>query len=351
MAEWARVAGDSPLARKVAVAQARLLTNTGRFAAAEDVLKPIARAARRRGILARQALELLYRVEVRNREVRELLLESWADSSDPGHVLRRLYLLDDSAFPVDYVRNALAGGDPKDDRVWLGQANLAIWLGRLDEARRWLDRCAANRPDDPAVWSARLDLALASNEPGEVSKALEHLPVDWVAPGEMRWLRCWLAARGGDRVRERVELLELAAEEPGDTRAWDRLAELALEAGRRDEAGSFRGRKAEMSAIRERYITLNKRDDRAQHAGELARLATELGRKVEARGWTLIREGRAGREPLVPAAGESAVGSLAARMGDLLDLAGRARPGLRLPVRIPVGRSRRGSPIARAPTA
>ncbi len=137
---------------------ARVLTNTGRFAEAEDVLLAIPRGRDAEGTLVRQALELLYRVEGRNREVRELILESWADAPDPGYVLRRLYLLDDSAFPVDYVKQALSGGDPEDDRVWLGRANLAIWLGQLDEAGRWLDACVARRPEDPAVWSARLDL-------------------------------------------------------------------------------------------------------------------------------------------------------------------------------------------------
>ena len=30
---------------------------------------------------------------------------------------------------------------PDDDRVWLGQANLAIQAGRYDEAKRWLEAC------------------------------------------------------------------------------------------------------------------------------------------------------------------------------------------------------------------
>ena len=50
---------------------------------------------------------------------------------------------------------------------------------------------------------------------------------------------------------------------------------------------------------RARYKALIDRDDRAASAGELARLAALLGRKDEARGWSLIRDGVAGREPLV----------------------------------------------------
>ena len=41
---------------------------------------------------------------------------------------------------------------------------------------------------------------------------------------------------GGNDQEERRSLLALVAEEPGNTTAWARLAELARKAGRRDEA-------------------------------------------------------------------------------------------------------------------
>ena len=77
-----------------------------------------------------------------------------AGAPDPSYVLKRLYILEDAAFPVDYVKQSLKTGDPDDDRVWLGQANLAIWSGRFEEAGRWLDACEKRRPDDQPVWLA-----------------------------------------------------------------------------------------------------------------------------------------------------------------------------------------------------
>jgi hypothetical protein len=298
LAEWARIGSGSSFARRGAIARARALTNTGRLAAAESVLMGLPRGLDRESTQVRQALELLYRIEGRHREIRALILESWTDSPDPGHVLRRLYLLDDSAFPVDYVKQALQGGDQQDDRVWLGRANLAIWLGQSDEAGRWLDACFGKRPDDPAVWAARLDLAQVMHDLDAAGRALDRLPASWFTHAEILRLRTWFAARTGDDAVERRELKALTREDPGDTVAWDRLAELAAKNARRDEVEVYRKRKAEMSATRERYATLNKEERRSQHAEELARLATVFGRRIEARGWTLIQQGRASVESL-----------------------------------------------------
>ena len=70
-------------------------------------------------------------------------------------------------------------------------------------------------------------------------------------------LRAWFAAFRGDDEAERRVLLALLAEEPGNTNAWARLAELALKAGRSAEAESFRKKQAETSALRERYARLD----------------------------------------------------------------------------------------------
>jgi tetratricopeptide (TPR) repeat protein len=305
LAAWSHVSAASPWNRKSAIARARILTYVGRYADAETVLLAVPRGRDEESALARQALERLYQIQGRRREIRELLVESWADSADPGDVLRRLYLLDDPVFPVESVRRVLEGAARDDDRVWLGRANLASWSGQLEEAGRWLDACLAKRLDDPAVWSARLDWARSTNDLDEFRRALEHLPASWFSPPEILRLRCWLAGRTGDGPLERRELLALTAEEPGDTAAWERLAELALTDGRRDEVERLRRTKAEMSARRERYATVNKMETRNRHAEELAQLAEALGRKVEARGWSLIRAGRAAREELRPSPGPS----------------------------------------------
>jgi hypothetical protein len=91
----------------------------------------------------------------------------------------------------------------------------------------------------------------------------------------------------------------LTIQEPGNISAWDRLAELALRAGRKSDADILHKKKLELNRTREEYKSLIGRDDRAAHCGELARLAAELGRLIEARGWALIERGRAAQEPLV----------------------------------------------------
>ena len=318
LACWDLVAPGAPVARKATIARARVYTNTGQFSRAEAVLLSLPRGQDDDSNLVRQAIELLYRIEGRTHEVHSLVLESWADSLDPGYTLRRLYLLDDSAFPIEHARRATERGAPDDDRVWIGRANLALWSGRRDEARRWLEACLHLRPDDPAVWSAFLELSRVEHDVDGVRRALDHLPPSWFTRSERLRLRGWLAARIGDRDLERREWLALVEQEPGDASAWDRLSILALESGRRDEAEALRRTKARMSALRKRYVLINKEETRNQHAAELAQLAAQLGRKLEARGWELIAEGRAPREPLPVEVEAVAIGPTVQTAADLV---------------------------------
>ena len=88
-------------------------------------------------------------------------------------------------------------------------------------------------------------------------------------------------------------------EEPGDTAGLARLAELALSAGDAAEVDRLRARRAEMTAAKERYRLLLRGDTPGDPA-ELARLAETLGRRTEARGWALIRDGKAPGQARVP---------------------------------------------------
>ena len=168
LAAWSRVAPGSPFAGKTAMARGRVLTEhrpVRRRPRTSCCAIPRGRDAD--GTLLRQSLELLYRVEGRNREVRELILESWAQSPDPAHVLRRLYLLDDSAFPVDYVKQALRGRRPAGRPGLAGPGQSGDLAGSVRRGRRDGSTPAkTRRPEDPAVWSARLDLARASQDVG-----------------------------------------------------------------------------------------------------------------------------------------------------------------------------------------
>ncbi len=326
LATWSRIGPRSEFHGRAAVGRARLLMNRGRFSDAEDLLVPLRHGVTDADPFAvRQGLELMYRIEGRTREVRELLIESWTGAADPTLVLKRIYLLDDFAFPVDFVRKSLASGDAEDDRVWLGQAHLAIWLGKYEEAAEWLDRCASRRPaDDQPIWEARLELAMGTRDGPAAMIAMRHLEAGRWSPIEVLRLRAWFASSLGSDQTERDALLALTGAEPGNGPAWARLAELDVRSGDAAEAKSFREKQEWASKAFARYAKLIAMEERARHVSELRELATQLGRQVEARGWTLIAEGRAAAEPLrvreVSAADADATRSLAALLNDLAPL-------------------------------
>jgi predicted Zn-dependent protease len=336
-AAWARVSPKSTLARQAGLGRARLLMNAGRMAPAEVLLLGLDRDETPEGRQVRQSLELLFRLQGRVDEVRELILESWEQADDPPGVLRRLYLLDNSAFPIDYVESTLATADSNDDRVWLGKANLAMWTGQLATAAHWLSECSRGRPDDQAVWRAKLEYARQSGDLEAVKQATRQLALNRFSCREVLGLRAWLAARTGNANLEREALQSLTEKEPGNISAWDRLAELSLQAGRKSEADLLHNRKQEFNQTREDYKTLIGRDDRANHAKELARLAGKLGRVVEARGWTLIEQGRAAQESLgsddqTCCSTLDGNGSLATALGELDSIIAKA-PALAAPGR------------------
>jgi enediyne biosynthesis protein E4 len=298
---WSGIQADSPLFVKAAVGRVLTLMNMGRYSQAEDLLATIPGDNGPYAQHVRYQTEVLLRFEGRKQEARELIAKAWQGAPDPAEVLKRLYELDDARFPINYVKEALKRGDPNDDRVWLGQANLAIWAGRLEDATRWLDACVRARPEDQPVWLARLSLAMLSGDLDGTRRALQHVRAASVLPIEVPRIRAWLAAAEGNDREEQRSLLALVAEEPGDATAWARLAELAYKAGRRDESDSFRKKQGEASAQRKRYDRLIMQDDRVRHVDELAQLARDIGRPIEARGWSLIQNGQAATLPLLPA--------------------------------------------------
>ena len=93
-----------------------------------------------------------------------------------------------------------------------------------------------------------------------------------------------------------------------------------------------------MNDLHERYKDLIARDDRALHAEELETLASRLGRKLEARGWSQVHRGIAGRLPLFldedrADAGRTSAGTLEMRLADLLARPAAPASGARPEVR------------------
>ena len=138
---------------------------------------------------------------------------------------------------------------------------------------------------------ARLRWALAAGEPDEARRALAEIPADRFDAEELWSLRAWFAARLGDPEAERDALEHVVAIEPGQTRALDRLAELAVRAGRADRAAAIRRRQEEALRDKERYRQLMIADRDPIPLDELrerARLADRLGRRFEAEGWLTL---------------------------------------------------------------
>jgi enediyne biosynthesis protein E4 len=295
LAAWEAVPSGGPFGARAALQCAMLAMNSGRLTRAEEILQAALR--RRTGTdvpVVLRGLQLLYHIEGRTEDVRRAIVESWADSDSPAEVVKQLSRLDAAPLPLETTRKVLEKAAEDDDRVWLARANLAIRTGQFDRAAEWLDACSRRRPEDTAVLRARLQLSRAIGDFAGAWRALEHLPVDIVSPTDLLRLRAWLASRPGDHKAERAALTSLVELEPGDTAALDRLAVLASADGDDPEVARLRLKKSEMLAAQLRYQALL-RGDSIGDLAELARLAETLGRRIEARGWALIRDRKADR--------------------------------------------------------
>jgi enediyne biosynthesis protein E4 len=298
---WARIPPASPFFARAALLRATHLINMGRYTPAEEVLitalsRPdLARADRHE---LERTLSRLYRFEGRQDDIRRVLRASWCRSPDPVGVLKELFLLDHSPIPAEALELALEKADGRDDRVWLGRANLALLAGDFDAAAAWLGRCLERRPDDPVVWRARLDLAVTTNDTEGFWKAVDHVPADRFDAVDIRRLRAWLAARLGEPELERREWTALIADAPGDTQALERLAVLAYRTGRAGEAEQLRRRKAALDRAQDRIRKIILFDSLAEYIPELAELSRELRRSFEAQGWALVVA--AGRRAIAP---------------------------------------------------
>jgi tetratricopeptide (TPR) repeat protein len=298
LAAWNRVSPESLFYPKAAAHRARVLIGEGKFSEAERLLVPLRERPGPLDPEVRQSLELLFRLEGRKSDVKGVIAQSWNGAVEPSIVLRRLQRFDRGAFPVGAVRLAVEHGDPDDDRVWLARANLAQNSGRLDEARKLLSDCEQRRPDDPVITRSLLDLEVVANDPVAAWHAAEKLPLHMLTNAERHRVQAWFAGFATDRETERKALEALVKVNPGETAAWDRLAELAFARGDRAEAEAFRQRKREINLIDARYEALLGREIQDASPSELAELAAQLGRDVEARGWLLIAKHTV-TEPLI----------------------------------------------------
>jgi predicted Zn-dependent protease len=293
-AAFARVEPGSPFAHQATLARMRMAHDQGQFSRAEAIIEDAAADPRNDRSHTRFLLVPIYSQLGRLDEAKRLIEDRWEHlnqtdegASEAAIDLVRMHIeLDLKPNPVADVRSyldraALMAGD--DDRVWLGRANLAIRTGDLAEATRWLDACRRRRPEDAAVWSARLRLGLAANRVEVVDEALSHLPAERSPPAQIFRLRAWLAASRGDVATERHELESLIAEDPADLKAIDRLAQLTENSGEAPRTTEPHRQRVEIQRLLARYERLYDRTQPIRDAEEMAGIAEKLGRTFEAR--------------------------------------------------------------------
>jgi tetratricopeptide (TPR) repeat protein len=313
LATWARVPARSPLFMPAALRRAQVEMDLGRFAASEQVLLQALREPRPDTLGARQLLAEVLWHQGRYDELVPLFEANWEVLSRPGwpspgdalEVLRSHVVMDLFPLPTERIRATLHRAEslsPDDDRVWLARAVLAIRTGQYAEAECRLDACLRRRPADPAVWRVHLDWAWSAGRLDEARKAIAHIPAEVIPPGRVLALRAWFANRRCDQDAERCAWEQLAEADRGDTAALERLAELAIRAGRADRAAEFRRRKAERDRTLHHYRNLIKDGRLERDALEMARLAEALGRRFQARAFFTLAARRQPASPEIKAA-------------------------------------------------
>jgi len=289
LATWAKIPSGTPFSTRAAVLRGEILIDSGKYSAAESILETALRAQDQGSDISelRRSLIRLYRFEGRTADVRKLVRESWPTAADPVAVLKELWTMDNSPVPAEALATVLAKADPIDDRVWLGQANLATLRGRLEEAKRKLEACRTRRPSDDAIWRGQLEFARAANDVNAAREVLPYLSISKFSEAEVLSLRAWLASRLNRPDDERHALRSLLERNPSDVTANERLAALAWEDGQKEEATRLRTQKKKVDDARARYRALVlDSNDQAANAPELARLATSLGLRFEAQAWS-----------------------------------------------------------------
>ena len=222
----------------------RLFRESGQLAAAERLIKGAAEDRRNDRTALLALLVPIYSEQGRIDEAKRFIEDRWQylnargeGSLEPAVKLLRDHIeLTLKPTPVETIRavfDQAAKLALDDDRVWLGRANLAIRTGRPSTmAARWLDQCQQRRPDDLAIWNARLSWGIAANRIDVVQQAMTHLE-------------------------------PAGAKQP-------------------EEAAKLRRKTAEIDELLARYLKLHDRKQPIRDAVEMARLArSRLGRDSE----------------------------------------------------------------------
>ena len=291
---WARVTPGSSFSSRAISEHLSLLVAAGQFALAEQMIDQAAEDPRVNRTALRILLVPVFNQQGRLEDCQRLIEERWQhlheteeEASELAVNLARLSLeLHGQPPPADIIRADLDRAGtlaPNDDRVWLGQANLAIRTRSLDSAERLLEACLKRRPEDAPVWRARLNWAMAANQPDVVRQAMSHLPAGELKPVQSDRVQTWLAACQGDRVAERQALDRVVAADPTDLAAWIRLADLARHDGHFERVNKIERRQSDIARLGLRFHKLYDRNQPIRDAIEMGQVAAKLGHIFVAR--------------------------------------------------------------------
>jgi tetratricopeptide (TPR) repeat protein len=296
---WASVGPGTEFSERAILGRMRLWQANGRLAMAERLVSEAARDERNNRTSLMVGLVPIMIDSGRQDEALELIEDRWEylnalgqGAHDPAiKLLLRHVEVTTGAVAIDAVRTSLDEAEklaPDDDRVWLGRANLAIRTGAMNDAERWLDQCEQKRPDDRALWRARLNWAMATDRIDALERALTHLPDVASLSADRHRINAWLAGHRGDFASERSELELLIAADPGDLSASDRLIDLHQKGSQPALAAEVLRKRNAVRELLRRYMMLHGRKQPIRDAEELARIAEQLGRRFEARGFLTI---------------------------------------------------------------
>lgn len=297
-AAWTRIEPGSPSSERALAAYAQALFSRGRLRALEEFVSTVCRDARHDATGVRALLIPSLRQTGRVAEAQQLAAARWRYLAETGRASRDLAVrmlrmhieLADRppsieswrAFNIESSRRA-----PDDDRVWLSRADLAIMVGDLDEANRWIQACLKARSNDVPTWQSRLRWAMAAGRVEEVAEALKHLPAG-ESPAQVHRISAWIAARRGNLAVEQCELERLIAVAPADLPALSRLIELAEKDGRFAIAAELIAKKAKVIRLQALYAQFHDRQQPVRHAVEMAQIAEKLGRTFEAQAFLTL---------------------------------------------------------------
>jgi tetratricopeptide (TPR) repeat protein len=266
---------------------------------ADDPLHPV--DSRLATAAVRDLLEL-FAVEGRRDEMVRLIWTSYDRTDDPGERERLLNMR--LRMELNRIVPAVAAAkmetylaaDPQDSEARRGLARAKLALNLSDEARRHLETCLRERPEDPLCWADYLELLHTTGDLEGLRRAAARLPeAASQHPAVLKYRARLLEL--DHRWAEAADLYERILRALGpDRETYYRLALVEDRLGRRETAQAHRRRWQDMSTARtglnEAYqeVLDLQQSDRASprfHAAvrRLARICEALGWNRDAEGW------------------------------------------------------------------